>query len=61
MPALTADQLSVTAQVIRDVFNPETIRYMHGLEGGDEILRLIVRDDIEGAGEKIVSALLAAW
>ena len=57
MASPTVDQLIVTGEVICKVFTPEMIRYMHSLPGGDEELRLIVRDDLGGAADKITSAL----
>ena len=54
---MTTAQLTVTAQVIRDTFTASMIRNMHSMDGGAEILRLIVRDDLEGAGSKITDAL----
>jgi hypothetical protein len=54
---MTSLQLTVTAEVIRDVFTPAMIRNMHSMNNGAEILRLIVRDDLCGAAEKITSAL----
>jgi hypothetical protein len=57
MTVMTAEQFAVTAKVIREVFTPEMILGMNQSEEGSEILRRIVRDDIEGAAETIVSAL----
>ena len=57
MTVMTAEQFSVTAKVIREVFTPEMILGMNQSEEGSEILRRIIRDDIEGAAETIVSAL----
>lgn len=54
---MTDLQLTATAQIIRDLFTPEMIRNMHSMGNGSEILRLIVRDDLEGAGDKIANAL----
>jgi len=54
---MTHQQLTVTAQVICDVFTPDMIRNLDSKDGGSEILRLIVRDDLAGAADKITSAL----
>ena len=53
----TAHQMEVIAKVIMEVFTTDMIIDMHSLDGGDEILRHIVRDDIGGAGDKISNAL----
>ena len=54
---MTQEQLDCTAQVINKVFTPEMIVRMYQLPGGDEILRLIVRDNIGNAADKITAAL----
>ena len=54
---MTEQQLTLTAQVITELFTPEMIVSMYNLPGGDDILRLIVRDDIGGAADRIVNAL----
>jgi hypothetical protein len=54
---MTQQQLTVTAEVIRDVFTPSMIRDLCATNEGQEILRLIVRDDLAGAGGAIVAAL----
>ena len=54
---MTEQQLTLIAQLITELFTDEMIVGMYNLPGGDEILRLIVRDDIGGAGDRIVSAL----
>ena len=61
---MTPQQLQVTAEVIAsDVFTPSMIRKMHRIQGagdsGAEILRLIVRDNLAGAADKITTALWA--
>lgn len=57
---MTRDQLLTTAHVITwDVFTPSMIRDMHRTPDGAEILRLIVRDGLEGA-DKITDALWSA-
>lgn len=56
---MTRDQILQTAHVITwEVFTPSMIRQMHRTPDGAEILRLIVRDGLEGA-EKITTALWA--
>lgn len=54
---MTEQQLSITAQEINNLFTPEMIVNMYRLPGGDEILRLIVRDNIANAADKITAAL----
>ena len=54
---MTEQQLALTAQLITELFTDKMIIEMYNLPGGDEILRLIVRDDIGGAGDRIVNAL----
>jgi len=54
----TQEQLHTIASIINHhYFTPKMIREMFNLPGGDEELRLIVRDDIAGAADKIVNAL----
>ena len=54
---MTEQQLTLTAQLITEMFTDKMIIEMYNLPGGDEILRLIVRDDIGNAADRIVSAL----
>ena len=55
---MTREQLLQTAHVITwDVFTPSMIRNMHRTPEGAETLRLIVRDNLEGAADKIADAL----
>ena len=54
---MTETQLITTAQVIKQTFTPDMIKEMYSLPNGDEILRLIVRDNLADAADKIVSAL----
>jgi len=55
---MTRDQILQTAHVITwDVVDGAWIRQFHRTPDGAEILRLIVRDGLEGA-DKIVDALL---
>jgi hypothetical protein len=60
---MTRQQLITSAEVIMEVFTPEMIRDLHSIQGagdsGAEMLRLIVRDDLAGAADKITSALWA--
>lgn len=54
---MTRDQILQTAHVVTwDVVDGTWIRQFHRTTEGAEILRLIVRDDLEGA-DKIVKAL----
>jgi len=56
----TEAQLLQTAGVITwDCFTPSMIREMHATPEGAEMLRLIVRDNLQGAADKIANALLA--
>jgi hypothetical protein len=53
-------KLLQTADVITwDCFTPSMIRQMHSTPEGAEVLRLIVRDNLQGAADKIANALLA--
>ena len=61
LTTMTQEQLDCTAQVIMQVFTPEMIVRMYQLPGGDEILRLIVRDNIGNAADKITAALLDSF
>jgi len=58
---MTPQQLTVTAEIIMELFTPRMIRELHSIQGagdsGAEILRLIVRDDLAGAADRITSAL----
>lgn len=56
---MTTEQLTATATAIRDLFSPEMICQMHDLPDGAETLRLIVRDNVGGAADKITDALWA--
>ena len=54
----TQAQLLAVAGVIKwDYFRPQMIREIHQTADGAELLRLIVRDDLNGAADKIASAL----
>lgn len=56
---MTHDQLLQTAHVITwDVVDGAWIRQFHRSPEGAETLRLIVRDNLEGAADKIADALL---
>ncbi len=56
---MTHKQLLQTAHVITwDVVDGDWIRQFHRSAEGAETLRLIVRDNLEGAAEKITDALL---
>jgi hypothetical protein len=54
--ALTAIGEAIT-EAASDPRTAENIRTMHSTNEGAEILRLIVRDDLGGAGEVIANAL----
>lgn len=54
---MTEQQLTITAQVINNLFTYRMIVNMYSQPNGDEILRLIVRDNIAGAADKITTAL----
>lgn len=54
---MTEQQLTLTAQLITEMFTDKMITEMYNLPGGDEILRLIVRDNIGNAADRIVNAL----
>lgn len=54
---MNEQQLTLTAQLITEMFTDEMIVGMYNLPGGDEILRLIVRDNIGNAANRIVNAL----
>jgi len=54
--ALTAIGEAI-AEAATDPRTAENIRTMHATGEGAEILRLIVRDDLGGAGEVIANAL----
>ena len=57
---MTNDQLLQTANVIAwNCFTPGMIREVHSTSEGAEMLRLIVRDNLAGAADKIANALLA--
>jgi hypothetical protein len=51
-------KLLQTADVITwGCFTPSMIRQMHSTPEGAEVLRLIVRDNLQGAADKIANAL----
>ena len=57
---MTNEQILQTANVIAwDLFTPSMIREVHATAEGAEVLRLIVRDNLAGAADKIANALLA--
>ncbi len=61
MTTITADQINTIAFVIADVLDDETakdmILEMNKSQEGSNLLRLIVRDDICGAADRIADAL----
>ena len=57
---MTSDQILQTANVIAwDRFTPGMIREVHSTPEGAEVLRLIVRDNLAGAADKIANAIWA--
>lgn len=57
MTTTQAQLLVVAGEIKRDYFRPEMIREIHQTVEGAELLRLIVRDDLNGAADKIAAAL----
>jgi hypothetical protein len=50
-------QLETFAKVIAETYNSQDIQRLHRLPTGAETLRLIVRDNLAGAADKITDAL----
>lgn len=57
--AADAKLLQMAHVITWEVYTPSMIREVHRTPEGAEMLRLIVRDNLEGAADKIANALLA--